>query len=327
MTTSKPVCPPVDPEIAPALRLLSEGVPPSITPEMIGAVREYTAAQPVTDEALRRNGTIEFEERTVPGPAGAPDIGLLICRPAGVVGTVAGIYHTHGGGMFTGDNRTLLSPLLEWAVEFKAVVVSVEYRLAPEHPDPAPIEDCYAGLVWTAEHADELGIDPARLLIAGTSAGGGLAAGTALLARDRGGPELIGQILMCPMLDDRMRTPSSRMLHGEATWDFTSNQTGWTALLGDRRGGPDVSGYTAPARATDLTGLPPAFLDVGTVDTFRDEVVDYATRIWQAGGTAELNVWPGGFHGFTAVAPAAALSQAAESARTDWVRRQLGEGK
>lgn len=326
MTTSKPVCPPVDPEIAPALRLLSEGVPPSITPEMIGAVREYTAAQPVTDEALRRNGTIEFEERTVPGPAGAPDIGLLICRPAGVVGTVAGIYHTHGGGMFTGDNRTLLSPLLEWAVEFKAVVVSVEYRLAPEHPDPAPIEDCYAGLVWTAEHADELGIDPARLLIAGTSAGGGLAAGTALLARDRGGPELIGQILMCPMLDDRMRTPSSRMLHGEATWDFTSNQTGWTALLGDRRGdrtcpatpprprhGPDRTAASVP-RCRHGGHLP------GRGCRLR--------HAYLAGrGTAELNVWPGGFHGFTAVAPAAALSQAAESARTDWVRRQLGEGK
>ncbi|WP_326731634.1 alpha/beta hydrolase [Streptomyces phaeochromogenes] len=325
MPKTKLARPPYDPELVPALTVLAETIPATITPDLIETIRARSAAgQAAAQEDLSRGGSIELEERTVPGPDGAPDISLLIGRPAGLSTPVAGIYHTHGGGMIVGDNRTLVGDLLDWALEFGAVVVSVEYRLAPEHPDPAPIEDCYAGLVWTAEHAIELGIDPERLLIAGTSAGGGLAAGTALMARDRGGPALFGQLLMQPMLDDRMRTHSSLMLDGEATWDSTSNRTGWTALLGDRRGGPDVSVYAAPGRATDLSGLPPAFIDIGSVDTFRDEAVAYAGGIWQAGGSAELHVWPGGYHGFNVLAPQAALSKATHLARTDWLRRTLG---
>src|SRR5262249_23879326 len=141
---------------------------------------------------------------------------------------------------------------------------------------------------WTAAHAGELGIDPDRLVMAGASAGGGLAAGTALMARDRGGPALTHQILMCPMLDDRGITPSSQELDGEGVWDRTSNLTGWTALLGDARGGPDVSPYAAPARARDLTGLPSAFIDVGSVETFRDEDIDYAAGLSRAGGVGRV---------------------------------------
>lgn len=178
--------------------------------------------------------------------------------------------------------------------------------------------------MWTAEHADELGIDPDQIIVAGTSAGGGLAAGLALLARDRRGPALAAQVLMCPMLDDRNDTPSSRQMAGRGVWDSTANTTGWTALLGDACGGPDVSPYAAPARAVDLSGLPPAFVDVGSAETFRDEDVAYATRIWQAGGVAELHVWPGGFHGFDTLAPQAAISQEAKAARVRWLRRQLG---
>jgi acetyl esterase/lipase len=154
--------------------------------------------------------------------------------------------------------------VLDWAVDNGAVAVSVEYRLAPEHPDPAPLEDCYAGLQWTREHAAEIGGDADRIVVVGASAGGGLAAGVALLARDRGGPRLLGQVLMCPMLDDRFVTPSSRVLHGEGIWDATSNMTGWDALLGGRRGGGDVSIYAAPARATGLAGLPASFADIVT---------------------------------------------------------------
>jgi acetyl esterase/lipase len=210
-----------------------------------------------------------------------------------------------------------------YVVEIGAVVVSVEYRLAPEHPDPAPVEDCYAGLVWTAKNAAELDIDPERILIAGASAGGGLAAGTALLARDRGFPELTHQILLCPMLDDRMITPSSRMLVDTGIWDAEDNAFGWTALLGDRRGGPDVSPYAAPARATDLSRLPRTFLDVGSAETFRDETIDYAQRLCQAGVSVDFHLWGGGFHGFDMMAPHAAISRAAVAASDEFLRRAL----
>jgi acetyl esterase/lipase len=203
------------------------------------------------------------------------------------------------------------------------VVASVEYRLAPEHPFPAAVEDCYAGLVWTAAHATALGIDARRLLIAGASAGGGLAAAVSLMARDRGAPALLGQVLMCPMIDDRNQTPSSFELEGVGVWDRTSNETGWASLLGEERGGPGVSPYAAPAREKDLSGLPPAFIDVGSVETFRDEDVDYAVRMWRAGGQAELHVWPGAFHGFDGLAPDAVLSRAARQARLAWVVRLL----
>lgn len=225
--------------------------------------------------------------------------------------------------MVSGTHR--LGIRLDWAEELGLVVVSVEYRLAPEHPHPAPVEDCYAGLVWTAEHAKEIGGDPDRIILAGGSAGGGLTAAVALLVRDREGPRAIGQLLMCPMLDDRNDTPSAHQMAGLGVWDRTSNETGWSALLGAARGTADVSPYAAPARADDLSGLPPAFIDVGSAETFRDEDVTYASSIWQAGGIAELHVWPGGFHGFDGLVPEAALSADARAARLRWLRRLLGE--
>jgi acetyl esterase/lipase len=144
---------------------------------------------------------------------------------------------------------------------------------------------------------DELGIDPSRLIIAGASAGGGLAAGTTLLARDRRGPALMGSLLMCPMIDDRNLTPSSHQIDGVGVWDRGSNEMGWRALLGERRGTESVSIYASPSRATDLSGLPPTFIDVASAEVFRDEAVAYASRIWADGGIAELHVVPGGYHG------------------------------
>jgi acetyl esterase/lipase len=314
--------PPFDPELGAALSLLAESLPSSLTPEMIPLMRDMPMIS-ATDEELRRDGRISIEERTVPGPAGAPDISLLIARPTGVTGTLGCIYHVHGGGMILGDNRTGLPGMIDWAEQFGLVVVSVEYRLAPETPHPGPVDDCYAGLVWTAGHAGELGFDPGRMIIAGGSAGGGLAAALALMARDKGGPALLGQMLICPMLDDRNDTPSSIQMAGLGVWDRVSNETGWRALLGDACGGPDVSPYAAPARETDLSNLPPAFIDVGTAETFRDEDVAYASRIWQAGGQAELHVWPGGFHGFDGMVPTAAISQDAKDARLRWLNRLL----
>lgn len=317
--------PPFDPELAAVLAAMPAEMFGPIVIEEIPARRETILAQQVVpDETLRRGGAIELEERRVPGPPGEPDLTLLILRPANRTGLAPGLYNIHGGGMIMGDRRSGVDGMLDWVEEFGLVLVSVEYRLAPEHPHPAPVEDCYAGLVWTAEHAEELGIDPDRLAIIGGSAGGGLAAATTLLARDRGGPALTHQLLLCPMLDDRATTPSSQELDGEGVWDRNANLAGWTALLGTARGGPDVPPYAAPARAVDLSGVPPTYIDVGSVETFRDEAIDYAARLSQAGVSVELHMWAGAFHGFELYAPQAAVSQASAAARLSYLRRAFG---
>lgn len=213
--------------------------------------------------------------------------------------------------------------LREWALPLELAVVSVEYRLAPGTRYPGPLEDCYAGLVWAVGHAAELGFDAGRLVIGGKSAGGGLAAALALLARDRGGPRALGQLLLSPMLDDRGPTVSADRAANRDVWDPVSNATAWKALLGARYGAPDLPPYAAPARATDLSDLPAAYVDVGSAETFLDEDVAYAHAIRRDGGRAELHVWPGAYHGFDTVAPRAALSRDARDTRTRWLRRLL----
>ncbi|MGW1065299.1 alpha/beta hydrolase [Streptomyces aureus] len=318
------VPPPFDPELDVALAAAGPTVPSGPTLADIAALRALQESAAVGCDPTD-GGAFTATDLTVPGPEGAPGVPLLVVRPTAPSrnGPRPVIYHAHGGGMVLGTNRAGLEVVLEWARELDAVVVSVEYRLAPEHPYPAGVEDVYAGLLWTAGHAGELGGDPERIVIAGASAGGGLTAALALLARDRQGPRALGQVLMYPMLDDRNDSPSAHQMAGVGAWDRTANETAWTAVLGEARGGPDVPAYAAPARATDLSGLPPAFLDVGSAETFRDEVVDYASRIWQAGGIAELHVWPGGFHGFDAFAPHTTLSRTARAARLAWLRRLL----
>jgi acetyl esterase/lipase len=313
--------PPFDPELSAVLATLAADLPSTITPEMIEPMRAFSVTPPIEDVLALRPG-ITHREEIVPGFEGA-ELAVSIFAKQTHVGAGPGFYHTHGGGMIIGDRFTGIDVMLDWVDRFDGVCVSIEYRLAPEFPDPFPVEDCYAGLVWTAEHAAELGIDPDRLLIAGGSAGGGLAAGTTLLARDRQSPKLAGSVLIYPMIDDRNETVSSHQVDGEGVWDRTSNQTGWDALLGNRRGTDSVSIYAAPSRATDLSGLPPTFIDVGTAEVFRDEDVAYASTIWASGGVAELHVWPGGFHGFDLMAPHAVLSQAMTAARTAWVERLL----
>jgi acetyl esterase/lipase len=207
-----------------------------------------------------------------------------------------------------------------------AVVVSVEYRLAPEHPHPAPVEDCYAGLVWMTENAGELGVDPDRIAIYGGSAGGGLAAGTALLARERGGPKLCFQMLIYPMIDDRNETPSSNEIVDLGVWDKSSNIEGWAAYLGDRVGTDQVDSAAAPARETDLSGLPPAYIDVGELDAFRDEDIAFANRLMHAGVACELHVYPGALHASELFAGEAALGKRVIGWRLDAMRRALGVG-
>lgn len=180
-------------------------------------------------------------------------------------------------------------------------ILSVDYRRAPEHTHPTPVQDAYAGLVWLHEHAAELGVDPARIAVFGDSAGGGLAAAVSILARDRQGPPIAKQILLMPMLDDRNLAPDPQ-LAPFVLWSWDDNRTGWTALLGEAVAGPDVPASAAPARVGDPAGLPPAYIEVGQLDIFRDEDLTYALRLSRAGVPVEFHLHPGVPHEFEGIA-------------------------
>lgn len=315
---------PFDPELAGPLREILRRRPSSMTPEMIPGDRERIRARSLIDEQLARNGSFTVGRRMVPGPPGAPDVPVLICRPTAVQPPLGVVLHIHGGGMVAGTNHSVeILGDLDRAETLGLAVLSVEYRLAPEHPHPAPVEDCFAALRWIAEHGRDAGLPAGPLVVSGPSAGGGLAAGLALLARDRAGPRLTGQMLLCPMIDDRCNSVSAKQFDGRGVWDRQSNLTGWTALLGTRRGTPQASPYAAPMRAADLAGLPPALIDVGSAEALRDEGVAYASRIWQSGGEAELHVWSGAFHSFDEWVPDAVVSRTAKHTRLEWLRRVL----
>ena len=291
--------------------------------EMLPGIRAEVDAAVAALGDLSRGGRFTVSQPSVPGLDGDPEIPLLICTPASAPASRPALVYLHGGGFFCNDHRTGLDQVLETAERFAATLISIGYRLAPEHPYPAQVNDAYAGLLWAADHADELGIDPERIVVAGPSAGGGLSAALALTVRDKGGPRLLGQLLMAPMLDDRNDSASAMQMDGIEFWNRSYNLFGWSSLLGARQGGADVPQYAAPARATDLAGLPPAFLDVGSAECLRDEVLGYANRIWQAGGRAELHVWPGGIHAFDREVPEARISKAAVAARRNWLERLL----
>lgn len=316
---------PFDPELLQAYEWFKSVVEcEPLTASTIASYRERRNGPALTPAQIAGNRNVQVEHLEVPGPPGAPPVGITMVSPIQPVSNAPAIYAIHGGGMVIGRRYLTAIELARWAEEFGVIGFSVDYRLAPEHPDPAPVEDCYAGLHWLATNADTLGVDPNKILVMGGSAGGGLAAGIALLARDRGFPALAGQCLVCPMIDDRNDTLSALQHREVGVWPGTSNETGWNALLGsNRRGGPHVSPYAAPARMEDLSGLPPAYIEVGSAEVFRDESVDYAMRIWAVGGRAELTVWDGGFHGFNGAAPEARISRAANAAREAWIRRVL----
>jgi acetyl esterase/lipase len=253
------------------------------------------------------NDRIARVEQVVMGPGA--EIPVRVYRPRDVEGQLPCLLWIHGGGMIAGG-LDMDDPLCDrFADEAECLVVSVDYRLAPEHPHPAPVEDCFAALQWIGESAAELGVDPGRIAVGGSSAGGGLAAGTALLARDRGGPALCFQLLIYPMLDDRNTTPSALEFDDVLSWSRQHNISGWAALLGDAAGAENVSEYAAPARASDLSRLPPAIIQVGELDVFRDEDISYASGLLGAGVATELHVYPGAYHGFNLHVPEARVSR------------------
>jgi acetyl esterase/lipase len=255
---------------------------------------------------------VETEKFSVPAKDGTTLNATWYRRSTGLPSGSAVLY-LHGGGMiFSLDHIGQMYEVVVRRYVAAACVpmLVVDYRVAPEHPHPTPVEDCYAALEWLAGKATTLGFDPARLAVMGDSAGGGLAAGVCLMARDRGGPAVAQQLLIYPMLDDRPSPPDPALLR-HLTWTYDDNLTGWGALLGDQAGGDDVSPYAAPARAIDLAGLPDTYIDVGDLDIFRDEDIDYARRLSDAGVPAELHLHPGCPHAFEALANDADVAQRA----------------
>lgn len=238
------------------------------------------------------------------------------------------VYIIHGGGQIAGNRFSATDSLIGFFEGIDIVAISVEYRLAPEYPAPAALNDSYAGLVWVADHAAELGIDPAQIMILGGSGGGPIAAGCSLLARQNQHPtlNLLAQMLLTPMLDDRGQTVSAKQFEHVGPWCGVTNQMAWDCVLGQDRPA-QVDYMVAPARATDLTGLPPTFIDVGEAEVFRDEAVAYASLLWKYGVSTELHVWRGAFHGFEMPMPGesedsqAAVANASIAAKKSWIRR------
>ena len=311
----------VDPELRPFLDLM-----PTVgfSAETLPLIRKARAQQLEAQKAARQPPEdIEVSEHFVPGPAAAPWVRVLVYRPRGAAGPRPAYLHMHGGGFVTGKPESFADFNERFARELGCLVVSVDYRKAPETRFPGALEDCYAALRWLHAEAEALGVDPRRVCIGGESAGGGLAAGLALLARDRGEIPVAFQLLIYPVLDDRtcVREGLNPQV-GEFVWTLDSNRFAWTCLLGRAPGGADVSPYAAPARAEDLRGLPPAYVSVGSLDLFLDENLAYASRLLHAGVPTELHVYPGAVHGFE-LAATTAVAQAAMRDRIAALRRVM----
>ena len=269
----------------------------------------WAALQPFPTDVVTRDFSVHSHD--------GKDILLRLFHKRGSQPGSAALY-VHGGGMLLGSVDVYDEILRRYVSASGVPLLAVDYRLPPEHPYPTPVEDCYAALRWLGERAQELGVDPTRIATMGDSAGGGLAAATALVARDRRGPTIARQILVYPMLDDRNTTLDPEIAPF-LTWSWDDNVTGWRALLGERAGKDGVDAYAAPARATDLSGLPPTYLEVGQLDIFRDEGVAYAQRL-QAQVETELHVHPGVPHGFELFAPEADVSRRAIADRVRVLR-------
>ncbi|WP_176594683.1 alpha/beta hydrolase [Sphingobium sp. EM0848] len=315
----------VDPELLPAV----DGFPAmtfsyDTLADVRAMVESFGAAYvpPLGDGVTR-------EDVMVAGLAGDPDVRVLLYKtaPAADGAQRPAILYIHGGGFFSGKADLYEDWCRRLVTETGAVVAAVDYRKAPEAPHPAPIDDCSAALLWLHRSAAALGIDPARIAVEGVSAGGALAAALTLRARDEGKVSLAFQLLDYPMLDDRTgRGDAPRdPFAGDYVWTYNGNAFGWETLLGDEVGGEDVSPYAAPARATSLEGLPPAFIGVGALDPLMRENVDYAMRLMYAGVPTQLIVYPGAYHGFDAFDDGrSAIGDDFRNARITALKRALG---
>jgi acetyl esterase/lipase len=262
-----------------------------------------------TQRDATHSPTVIRRDHAAPALGDAPDVRVRTYHPANQLGPIPCLYWIHGGGHVRGQVEQDDLAIEHIVQTVGCTVASVDWRSAPEHPFPAEMDDCYAGLNWIHHHAADLGIDGGRIAVGGASSGGGSAAGLALLARDRGHPPICFQLLIEPMLDDRNVTASSYAITEPKVWNRRSNQIAWQAYLGTAAGADEVSVYAAPARADNLAGLPPTFIAVGDVDLFFDEDIEYALRLQHAEVPIEMHVYPGAIHGFQDLAPASQLAR------------------
>jgi acetyl esterase/lipase len=266
---------------------------------------------------------LDIEDRMIPGYEGGPEVKVRLYRSRQGAAPGPAVVYIHGGGFVIGSVDTQHIDAGLTALATGALVVSVDYRLAPEHPYPAGLHDCYGALLFVAENAASLGVDPARIALCGTSAGGGLGAATALFARDMSGPPICFQMLHIPELDDRLETPSMKRFVDSPLWNQPLAVKSWEYYLGPLFGGDDVPVYAAPGRATDLSDLPPAYISTAENDPLRDEGINYALGLLRAGVSVELHQFPGTFHG-SALVTSAAISVRAQNEANIVLRRALG---
>lgn len=307
----------MDPELAAASVLMER---PDISDVPSARALALTLREETSSAEEETFGRVTVEERQIPTFDPEIEMTVRLYTPVGPRHLRPAVVFFHGGAFVLGDLESEHPRCLRYSADAGCVVVSVDYRLAPEHPFPAGPEDCYTALCWVEEHARELGIDRARVAVAGSSAGGALAAAVCLMSRDRGGPTLALQMLIYPVLDDRMSTASMRTFVDTPIWDTLNTVAMWDQYVPDRA---EVSSYAAPAREENLAALPSAYILSAEFDPLRDEAIAYALRLLQAGVSVELHQVAGAYHGFDQQVADAAISRRALSDQIHHLKRFL----